>query len=64
MSSLATTEASTFSHISGTVVGRERHADLCDLGLYLHGHLLIWFSSIAGQVGLVIVTLCSHSFLI
>ena len=64
MPSLATTEALSFSHISGTIVGREGSSDLCNLSLYLCGCLSIRLGSVAVRVGLVFVTFSPHAFLV
>ena len=64
MPGLATTEALSFSHISGTIVSREGSSNLRNLSLYLRGCLLIRLGSVAVRVGLVFATFSPHAFLV
>ena len=46
VSSLATTETSSFSHVSGTIIGRESRSNLRYFSFHLHGRLLIWIGGV------------------
>ena len=64
MPSLATTEASSFSHVSGTIISREGSSNSRNLSLYLRGCLSIRLGGVAVQVGLVFATFSAHAFLV